>query len=119
MIQSVLAYIEKLVNLVEPSLLYIAIDGVVPIAKMLQQRQRRFKSSQDKLKEIKIREKCGMETDSVSGWDTNAISPGTEFMEKLNGEIETFIRGKLKNNYDKMKVVFSLVMLQEKENIKF
>ena len=33
--------------------------------------------------------------------------PGTEFMEKLNGEIETFIRGKLKNNYDKMKVVFS------------
>ena len=107
MIQAVLAYIEKLVNLVEPSLLYIAIDGVVPIAKMLQQRQRRFKSSQDKINEIKIREKCGMETDSVTGWDTNAISPGTEFMEKLNGEIETFIRGKLKNNYDKMKVVFS------------
>ena len=58
-----------------------------------------------KLKSVK---NVGMETDSVTGWDTNAISPGTEFMEKLNGEIETFIRGKLKNNYDKMKVVFSL-----------
>ena len=107
MIQSVLAYIEKLVKLVGPSLLYIAIDGVVPIAKMLQQRQRRFKSSQDKIKEINIREKCGMETDSVLGWDTNAISPGTEFMEKLNGDIESFIRGKLASNYDNMKVIFS------------
>ena len=46
---------------------FIAIDGPAPRAKMEQQRHRRLKSSQEE----KI-------------WDTNAITPGTEFMEKLN-----------------------------------
>ncbi len=60
-------YIDKIINLVNPEFTYIAIDGVCPRAKMQQQRNRRYKSS----KENKI-------------WDTNAISPGTEFMNKLN-----------------------------------
>ena len=60
-------YIDKIINLVNSDLIYIAIDGVCPRAKMQQQRKRRYKSS----KENKI-------------WDTNAISPGTEFMNKLN-----------------------------------
>ena len=91
MIIEVINYIEKLIALVEPKLLYIAIDGVVPIAKMLQQRERRFKSSIEKTREREIREKCGMETDSINSWDTNAISPGTEFMEKLNRELTLWI----------------------------
>lgn len=60
-------YIDKIINLVNSDLIYIAIDGVCPRAKMQQQRKRRYKSS----KENKI-------------WDTNVISPGTEFMNKLN-----------------------------------
>jgi 5'-3' exonuclease len=60
-------YIDKIINLVNPEFTYIAIDGVCPRAKMQQQRKRRYKSS----KENKI-------------WDTNTISPGTEFMNKLN-----------------------------------
>ena len=47
-------------------LVYIAIDGPAPRTKMEQQRQRRLKS----LKEKKI-------------WDTNQITPGTKFMNKL------------------------------------
>ena len=60
-------YIDKIIHLVNPEFIYIAVDGVCPRAKMQQQRKRRYKSS----KENKI-------------WDTNAISPGTEFMHKLN-----------------------------------
>ena len=60
-------YIDKIIKLVDPKFTYIAIDGVCPRAKMQQQRKRRYKSS----KENKI-------------WDTNTISPGTEFMNKLN-----------------------------------
>ena len=45
----------------------IAIDGPAPRTKMEQQRQRRLKSSQEK----KI-------------WDTNQITPGTEFMNNLS-----------------------------------
>ena len=60
-------YINKIITLVNPKFTYIAIDGVCPRAKMQQQRKRRYKSST----ENKI-------------WDTNTISPGTEFMNKLN-----------------------------------
>ncbi len=60
-----------------PSRVLIAVDGVVPMAKIRQQRLRRFKSLwwAAKEREAGVRE---LET-----WDTNAITPGTEFMEKL------------------------------------
>ena len=47
--------------------IYIAIDGPAPRTKMEQQRQRRLRSSQ----ETKI-------------WDTNSITPGTNFMNTLS-----------------------------------
>ena len=53
-------------------LLYIAIDGIPPKGKMKQQRMRRYKS----IYENKV-------------WDTNAISPGTKFMDKLNQRLKT------------------------------
>ena len=71
-------YIIKIIDLVKPKdLIYIAIDGVCPRAKIEQQRKRRFKSALEK----KI-------------WDTNAITPGTEFMSKLN----IFLKDKFYNN---------------------
>ena len=60
-----------------PRDVYIAVDGVVPMAKIRQQRLRRFKSPwwASMEREAGVRD--------ADTWDTNAITPGTEFMEKL------------------------------------
>ena len=73
MIKEVENYIVKLINLTKPKLIFIAIDGVAPLAKMKQQRSRRFKHVEE------------------NTWDTNSISPGTPFMEKLKKSLDIFI----------------------------
>ena len=57
MINSVVNYIEKLVTIVNPSLLYIAIDGIAPLAKMRQQRLRRFKNIIEKQNELDLKKR--------------------------------------------------------------
>ena len=48
MINNVIIYLEKLISIGEPKKgIYIAIDGVAPVAKMKQQRLRRYKSIHD------------------------------------------------------------------------
>ena len=82
-LECIVTYCHKVINKVASKKgVYIAIDGVVPMAKMRQQRLRRFKSAwlskQDR--------------DTVSEkWDTNAITPGTLFMTMLRTRLETMI----------------------------
>ena len=104
MINEVLNYIQKLVSMVEPQLLYIAIDGVAPCAKMNQQRLRRYKTVYEKEQINKIKLEENKELDTFN-WNTNAISPGTEFMDKLSVKI----KNEIKNNklYENIKVYFS------------
>jgi 5'-3' exonuclease len=69
----VVNYTKHIVSTVAPQEgVYIAIDGVVPMAKMRQQRLRRFKSQWLK------------RHSETTSWNTNAITPGTLFMEKLH-----------------------------------
>lgn len=63
----------------KPSKVFIAVDGVVPMAKIRQQRLRRFKSRWLAAAELS----AGVRKPGDEIWDTNAITPGTEFMEKL------------------------------------
>lgn len=80
LIQCVCSYLKKIVKLVDPSdQVFIGIDGVVPMAKMRQQRLRRFKSQWTATEEIRI----GKSEVDKPRWDTNAITPGTAFMERL------------------------------------
>ena len=87
MIQKIIQKIEELIQYTEVSdLLYIAIDGIPPKGKMKQQRMRRYKS----ILENKL-------------WDTNAISPGTIFMEKLNHSLREW----LKNQKGDLNIILS------------
>lgn len=61
----------------QPKQVYLAVDGVVPMAKIRQQRVRRFKSAWLK-----------GQVQAQGSWDSNAITPGTAFMEKLTRELE-------------------------------
>ena len=63
----------------KPARVFIGVDGVVPMAKIRQQRLRRFKSRWM----AGVEQEAGVRKAAEEVWDTNAITPGTEFMEKL------------------------------------
>jgi len=86
MMNRCIEYIEKLYNEVKPTEgLYIAIDGVAPVAKIKQQRSRRFKSVQDRKVFDRIKEKHNKEISRF--WNNSAITPGTTFMTKLTSKL--------------------------------
>ena len=95
------AYINRLFNIIRPrKLIYMAIDGIAPRAKMNQQRSRRFRAAQeadearddaDRIRgEMRARgQKLPEKTPEA--WDSNVITPGTVFMDKLSKFLRTFI----------------------------
>ncbi len=106
MIQNVIHYIELLVDYSKPrKLLYIAIDGPAPKAKMVQQRQRRFKKFYEKREQAKIYQKNELTIPEKEEWDTNAITPGTIFMDKLSQHLKKNIVQNEK--FKKLEVIFS------------
>ena len=92
---NVTKYVDRLFAAVRPRrLLFLAIDGVAPRAKMNQQRSRRFRAVKDAKDRQKVMEEClqemaemGLEAPDGHGhidWDSNVITPGTEFMARLS-----------------------------------
>ena len=85
-------YLETLCKIIPNlKLIYIAIDGVCPRAKMEQQRQRRFHSICRKNRANKINQQFGSEAEKAyvnNSIDTNMITPGTRFMHKLSDAIK-------------------------------
>ena len=91
---NIFRYVSKIVALVRPRrLLYIAVDGVAPRAKMNQQRSRRFRAAADADKSREALARAGLAV-SANIFDSNCISPGTAFMEELNGLLKHFIARK-------------------------
>lgn len=79
--------VEELFYLVKPlKVLMLAVDGVPPVSKMQEKRDRRFKSAK----------KRG--ASSTASFDSNCISPGTAFMEALCEALNCFIRGRVSGN---------------------
>jgi 5'-3' exonuclease len=106
MINQVIKYLDEIINLVNPSdIIYIAIDGVAPMAKIKHQRTRRFKSVKDNETKNNIRKKYNVPEEHL--WSNACITPGTVFMEKLTKAIINYINfNKQKNNRNR-KVLFS------------
>ena len=73
-IKNCINYTNYIINQIKIKNVYIVIDGVAPRSKMNQQRERRYKSYFLKSEE--------------NIWDTNNITPGTLFMDKLNKRLE-------------------------------
>jgi len=85
LIQDVCKYLKKIVKLVGPTeQVFVGVDGVVPMAKMRQQRLRRFKSHWTAAEEQRIGK-----SDGGPRWDTNAITPGTAFMDRLGAALQS------------------------------
>uniref|UniRef100_K3X1Z0 5'-3' exoribonuclease n=1 Tax=Globisporangium ultimum (strain ATCC 200006 / CBS 805.95 / DAOM BR144) TaxID=431595 RepID=K3X1Z0_GLOUD len=119
MYRRIMAYVDRLVAAVRPRrVLYLAIDGVAPRAKMNQQRARRFRAAQEAEQRMEV-EKEALEYMKALGhsvpskqekaWDSNVITPGTKFMSKLAKYMRFYIRDRINNNpaWKSMKVIFS------------
>jgi 5'-3' exoribonuclease 1 len=94
-------YIEHLFGKIKPKqLFFMAIDGVAPRAKMNQQRARRFRTAleAEQAREKAIRE--GVEMPKEEAFDSNCITPGTEFMAKLTQQLKYFINKKVSEDMD-------------------
>ncbi len=89
---AVIAYIRQMVRHVAPTeKILIAVDGVAPMAKIKQQRCRRFKSALQAEQEARIRaEALNATYVPTPRWDTNAITPGTTFMAGLASALRTY-----------------------------
>ncbi|XP_069788479.1 5'-3' exoribonuclease 2 isoform X1 [Narcine bancroftii] len=109
MMVAIFEYIDRLFNIIRPRrLLYMAIDGVAPRAKMNQQRSRRFRASKEGVElaeeKIKMREevlsKGGYLPPEVAKerFDSNCITPGTEFMDNLAQCLRYYIADRLNSD---------------------
>jgi 5'-3' exonuclease len=80
--EEVLSSINSFIGLINPRELVLCIDGVAPLSKQIQQRQRRFLS--------KV---------TTGGFDSNCISPGTDFLYRLGLYLKERMEEKLEKEW--------------------
>lgn len=89
--------VENILITVNPNKrLILCVDGPAPVAKQVQQRKRRYKSSLER-------------EDNDKSFDSNCISPGTLFMDNLSKYIDWFIRSRLTENplWQNLEIMYS------------
>lgn len=102
LINAVCNKIDYYVSLLNPrDRVFIAFDGVAPVAKLNQQRDRRYKSWYTGQIQRDIDGKLYKET-----WNTSAITPGTKFMKNLNESVVEYFLNKNSNKYDVCKLEY-------------
>ncbi|XP_023769107.1 5'-3' exoribonuclease 3 [Lactuca sativa] len=117
---NIFEYIDRIMMIVRPKkLLYLAIDGVAPRAKMNQQRTRRFRNAKDqetlRKEEDRLRRQYEVEGKDVlpkqdsEVTDSNIITPGTTFMFELSKQLQTYVHLRVSKNdaWKHLKVILS------------
>lgn len=107
MMIAIFEYIDRIFSIVRPRrLLYMAIDGVAPRAKMNQQRSRRFRASKESTEKVDLISRLRKEL-LIKGvnlppekpkedhFDSNCITPGTPFMDRLAKCLHYYIHDRL------------------------
>jgi 5'-3' exonuclease len=95
MTKQIIGYLDYIIDLVNPTdLVYIAVDGVAPLAKINQQRSRRFGYANNY--KHKIYKKYNIPIND--SWSNIVITPGTDFMFNLHNIIKKYYTKKIKNN---------------------
>lgn len=99
MFRRILQYTDRLVSLVRPrKLLYLAIDGVAPRAKLNQQRSRRFRAALEKNADRDKLIEMGQLGSDDTIFDSNCITPGTAFLSRLGDVFRRWIAYKVEND---------------------
>ncbi|XP_054164926.1 5'-3' exoribonuclease 1-like [Oppia nitens] len=108
--QDIFRYIEFLFRMIKPrKVFFMAIDGVAPRAKMNQQRGRRFRSAQEaETRENEAKER-GEKLPEEKRFDSNCITPGTPFMDRLHQHLKYFVVNKISSDdlWRNVKVILS------------
>jgi len=93
--QDIFNYVDKLFYLIKPQrLFFLAVDGVAPRAKMNQQRSRRFRSARE-AEQLEAKAAQRGERREHERFDSNCITPGTEFMVRLQDGLRAFLKTKI------------------------
>ena len=98
-------YIDRIFSVIRPrKLLYMAIDGPAPRAKMNQQRSRRFKAAKERAEKAAVEAELDAELRANghepppaegSGFDSNVITPGTAFMGRLAKWLQYYAQSRI------------------------
>ena len=87
--------VEDYIDIYKANKYVICADGVAPTAKIIQQRKRRYLNI--------YRNKLDKDYINKPVWDTNAITPGTSFMKKMN----VFMDNKIRYSTHNIEIIYS------------
>ena len=98
-LRKIIKEIDRIVRKIRPQdYVVLAVDGVAPMAKITQQRKRRYTTRISSAPDSEHPEEIYK---PMRNFSSNCITPGTEFMFKLDAYIQTYIKANIKNNYFK------------------
>ena len=101
--------IDNMIAQIKPDCIYIGIDGVAPMGKILQQRQRRYRFLYDKKIKLNMEENQEKNSDEKTNCITKTtkldsgieepvlplssieLTPGTDYMERINKRFDLYI----------------------------
>ena len=106
MFKRIVNYIDYLVAHSGATECYFAIDGVAPIAKINQQRKRRYRTIDDTQMRNNLKKTHGLPIDQNT-WSNTVITPGTQWMERLHQFLHAHFSGKSHNPANKVNYIYS------------